>query len=120
MTPREEFLSELRQRTTDHLEALAAESAETFGRHIGLPEVGGAIYHRLVEQFNMDGAQEISGALIDLFAGELDEGTVTLSDREFRGLRTVMEEFDRDLPEAPRQSLRDLITALSRADKGGT
>lgn len=120
MTPREAFLDELRTRTTAHLEALAVESGEAFGRFIALPELGPRIYDRLVEQFNMDGAQTIAATVVDLFAGALDEGTVMVSDLEYRGLRVVLEEFDADLPEAPRRSLRDLITTLSRADKGGT
>ena len=120
MAPREAFLDELRTRTTAHLEALATESGAAFGRFVALPELGPRIYARLVEQFNMDGAQEISAALIDLFSGQMDDGTVMVSDREFRGLRAVLEEFDADLPDGPRRSLRDLITTLSRADKGGT
>ena len=117
MTPREAFLDELRTRTTEHLRALADESAETFGRFVALPELGPSIYHRLVEQFDMDGAQEIAATLIDLFSGRLDEGTVMVSDRAFRGLEATLDEFDRELPEGPRETLRELIRTLSRAGR---
>lgn len=120
MTARESYLNELRTRTTVHLQALAEESGAIFGRFIALPDLGAQIYARLVEQFNMDGAQEISATLIDLFAGRLDSGTVMLSDREYRGLRSVLEEYNRELPEGPRESLRELITTLARADKRET
>jgi hypothetical protein len=120
MTPRESYLNELRARTTVHLQALAEESGAIFGRFIALPDLGRQIYARLVEQFNMDGAQEISATLIDLFAGQLESGTVMLSDREYRGLRSVLEEYEGDLPDGPRESLRELITTLARADKRET
>ena len=116
MTPREAFLDELRSRTTAHLEALAEESAQAFGRYLALPDEGTRIYRRLVEQFNMDGAQEIAATLVDLFSGQLDNGTVMVTDREFRGLNMVHSEFAADLPEGPRHSLHNLITTLARAD----
>ena len=110
-------MSELRQRTTAHLEALATESAETFGRYIALPELGARIYLRLAEQFNMDGAQEVAASLVDLFSGVLDTGTVMLTDREYRGLRLVLEEFGPDIPAGPRESLSDLIITLQKAGR---
>lgn len=117
MTPRDSFLGELRRHTTAHLEALATESAETFGRYIALPELGTRIYLRLADQFNMDGAQEIAASLVDLFSGVLDTGTVMLTDREYRGLRLVLDEFGPEIPEGPRQSLSDLIITLQKADR---
>jgi len=117
MTPRDAFLKELRDRTTRHLEELSAESAETFGRYIALPEVGAKIYHRLTDQFNMDGAQEIAAAFVDLIAGGLDSGTVMVTDREFRGLSLILDEYAPELPDGPRESLRDLITTLQKAGR---
>jgi hypothetical protein len=108
MTPRDSFLGELRRHTTAHLEALARERAETFGRYIAL---------RLADQFNMDGAQEIAASLVDLFSGVLDTGTVMLTDREYRGLRRVLDEFGSEIPEGPRQSLSDLIITLQKANR---
>jgi hypothetical protein len=116
MTPRESYLQELRNRTTNHLNALAEESAETFGRYIALPELGARIYQRLVSHFQMDGAQEISATLVDLFSGALDTGSVLLNDREYRGLSLVLEEYGGELPDGPRRSLQDLITTLRKAD----
>lgn len=116
MGNRDEFLFSLRERTSAHLEALADESARLFADHAGLPETGTAIYHRLVDQFNMDGAQEIGAELVDLFSGGMDEGTITLSERAFRGMSMVLEEFDAELPEGHRGQLRELITTLARAD----
>lgn len=116
MTARESFLDELRTRTTEHLNTLAKESAETFGRYIALPELGEKIYFRLIDQFQMDGAQEISATLIDLFSGVLDSGSVMLSDREYRGLSLVNEEYAKELPESPRRSLQDLVWTLRRSD----
>lgn len=117
MQPRDSFLKELRTQTLAHLDALARESAETFGRYIALPELGPRVYMRLVDQFNMDGAQESAAALVDLFAGTLDSGSVMLTDREYRGLQLVLEEYGDELPDAPRRSLQDLITTLKRADR---
>jgi hypothetical protein len=117
MTPREAFLDELRERTRIHLDALASESAETFGRYIALPKLGEAMYRRLVEQFQMDGAQEIAATIVDLFAGRLESGTVMVSEREYRGLKLVLDEFGADLPDAPHRSLRELITTLARSDR---
>lgn len=116
MTPRESYLQELRTRTTDHLNALAEESAETFGRYIALPELGGRIYRRLASHFQMDGAQEISAALVDLFSGAFESGSVMLTDREYRGLSLVLEEYGEELPEGPRRSLQDLITTLRKQE----
>lgn len=120
MTPGDAFLHELKERTTAHLEALAAESADAFGRFVALPELGPRIYHRLVVQFQMDGAQTIAAALVTLFAGGMDDGTVMVTELEFRGMRAVLDEFGDDLPEGPGTTLRDLIATLSRADKRGT
>ncbi len=117
MIPREAFLEELKTRTSRHLEALAEESGEVLGRFLSLPELGPTIYRRLVEDFNMDGAQQIGASLVDLFSGGLDAGTVMLTDREYRGLRLVLDEFNADLPQGPRASLEDLIATLSRADR---
>ncbi|MCG8478744.1 MAG: hypothetical protein MI724_06590, partial [Spirochaetales bacterium] len=86
-------------------------------RFLSLPDVGPAVYRRLVEAFNMDGAQQIGATLVDLFSGGLDAGTVMLTDREYRGLRLVLDEFASDLPDGPRASLADLVTTLSRADR---
>ncbi len=116
MTPRDSFLKELRSYTTAHLEALMHESAHAFGRYIALPELGTQIYLRLTEQFNMDGAQEIAACLVDLFSGVLDSGAVMVSDREYRGLGLVLEEFGDELPQGPHESLTDLITTLRKAD----
>jgi hypothetical protein len=116
MTPRDSFLKELRSCTTAHLEALMHESAHAFGRYIALPELGNRMYVRLVEQFNMDGAQEIAASLVDLFAGVLDSGAVMVSDREYRGLSLILDEFGDELPQGPRESLTDLITTLRKAD----
>ena len=117
MIPREAFLEELKTRTNRHLNELAAESGEVLGRFLSLPELGPAIYRRLVEDFNMDGAQQIGATLVDLFSGRLDAGTIMLTDREYRGLRLVSDEFDSDLPDGPAASLKDLITTLARADR---
>lgn len=116
MGARDRFLEALRLRTTAHLEALSQESAELFAQHADLPEQGTRIYARLVERFGMDGAQEIGASLIDLLAGGLEDGAVTLTDREYRGLRLVDEEFSRELPDGRAASLHDLIVSLGRAD----
>lgn len=118
MTPRDAFLHDLRQHTTAHLQALARESAEILGRYLALGETGAAIYHRLTQVFQMDGAQEISAVLVDLAAGELDHGTVMLSDREYQGLRLVHDEFQHQLPDALRDTLHDLVRTIARADRG--
>jgi hypothetical protein len=106
---------ELRRKTTAHLEQLMHESAETFGRYIALPELGKEIYLRLAEHFNLDGAQEIAGCLVDLFSGVLDSGTVMVSKREYRGMSLVLDEFGEALPDGPRTTLADLVTTLRKA-----
>lgn len=116
MGQRERFLGELRHRTTAHLSELAHESGVIFGGYLDMPEAGPRIYARLVERFQLDGAQEIGAALVDLFDGTLDSGAVTLTDREYRGLRLVDEEFGSILPPRPAASLHDLIVSLSRSD----
>jgi len=117
MKPRDAFLDELRQQTTRHLQELAAESAETLGRFIAMPELGQRIYQRLVEVYQMDGAQEIAAALVDLVAGALDKGTVMLTEREYRGLRLIRDEFHEELPDAVRENLHNLIQTLAKADR---
>ncbi len=117
MKPRDAFLGELRQKTTRHLQALAEESAETLGRFIALPELGQRIYRRLMEEYQMDGAQEIGAAFVDLVAGALDQGTVMLTDREYRGLRLIRDEFQGELPEAVAENLHNLIQTLTKADR---
>ena len=114
MAPREAFLAELRERTTAHLQALARESAETLGRFIALPDLGARIYGRLVEEFQMDGAQEIAACLVDLISGGMDQGAVMLTDREYRGLRLIRSEFREEMPDGPGNALDDLILALAR------
>lgn len=116
-SPRDAFLLELRERTTAHLLQLARESAETFGRYIALPDTGARIYNRLVEEFQMDGAQEIAAALVDLISGSLDHGTVMLTDREYRGFKLVREEFRGELPEGPGNALDDLVLSLARTGR---
>ncbi len=117
MTPRDSFLKELRRHTTAHLDALMHESAQAFGRYIALPDLGERMYLRLVEQFNMDGAQEIAASMVDLFSGVLDSGTVMVSDREYRGLSLIAEEFSSELPDGPRDSLTELITTLRKSER---
>ncbi len=115
--PRDAFLAELRQQTLSHLEQLARESAETLGRYAALPEIGPRIYLRLVEEFQMDGAQEIAACLVDLLAGALDHGTVMLTDREYRGLRLVRDEFGDALPEGPAVALDELVRSLAKTGR---
>lgn len=115
--PGDAFLAELRERTTAHLRELARESAETLGRYIALPELGPRMYHRLVEEFQMDGAQEISACFVNLVAGGLDHGAVMLTDREYRGLRFIRDEFQHELPDAPAAALDDLVQSLARTGR---
>ncbi len=112
----EQFLSELRNRTHHHLQELARESADTFGRFLDLPDAGPRVYLRLVEVFQMDGAQEIAATLVDLMTGTLDDGTVMLTDREYRGLRLVLREFGPELPKQPAAALEELLRTFERAD----
>lgn len=120
MARRDDYLAELREKTNAHLSALAGESGEAFADYAGLGQTGTAIYSRLVDQFNMDGAQEISAELVALFTGDMDEGTITITDRAFRGMSMVLEEFGADLPETRRRQLHELIRSLARADKRDT
>jgi len=117
MGPRESFLRELEDLTRAHLRALAQESTDVFGRFIMAPGLATAIYPTLVDEFQMDGAQEIGATLVDLFAGELDNGTVMVSEREYRGLKFTLEQFGDSLPDGPRESLENLVWTLSRANK---
>jgi hypothetical protein len=116
MSVREQFLSELRDRTQHHLQALARESAVTFARFLDLPDAGPRVYLRLVAVFQMDGAQEIAATLIDLVTGALDEGAVMLTDREYRGLQLVHREFSPDLPEEAAVALDELLRTLERGE----
>lgn len=88
-----------------------------FGRYIMVPELGLSLYRALVDSFQMDGAQEIAATLVELFAGELENGTVMVSEREFQGLKFTLEEFGDQLPDGPRQSLESLVWTLSRATR---
>lgn len=117
MPPHEAFLAELRERTNAHLKQLATESAETFGRYVALPQLGPRIYRRLVEELQMDGAQEIAACFVSLIAGELDHGTVVLTKREYQGLRLVRDEFSEQLPKAPAAALDELVRTLAKADR---
>lgn len=117
MGPREAFLHELEERTRAHLQTLAEESATIFGRYIMVPDLATTLYNALVEEFRMDGAQEIAATLVELFAGELDNGTVMVSEREYRGLRFTMDRFGESFPDGPRRSLENLVSTLSRANR---
>lgn len=117
MGPREAFLRELEERTRAHLQSLARESADIFGRFIMAPELAALMYESLVDEFQMDGAQEIAASIVELFAGELDNGTVMVSDREYRGLRFILDHFGATIPDGPRESLENLVWTLSRANR---
>ncbi len=82
-----------------------------------LPDIGSQMYADLVTEFQMDGAQEIAAVLVDLMAGELENGTVMVSEREYRGLKFTLERFGDKLPDGPRESLQNLVWTLSRATK---
>lgn len=109
MKTSEEFLERLRERTQTHLRQLGEESAELFGEVTELGAVGGQIYTRLAHQFNMDGAQEAAITLVALFAGELDDGALTFTDRTFRALQLVEAEFRTSLPERHAAAVRSLL-----------
>lgn len=117
-SPSDAFIKEVRRITQDHLRTLARETGEVFARYVGWGPVGEEVYKSLAHTFAMDGAQEVCQVLIRLAAGELDSGTVMFTDREFRGLRHVLEEFGDRIPEGERQTLQELITLLSKARPG--
>jgi hypothetical protein len=117
MGPRDAFLQELETRTRTHLRELASESGEVFARYVMLPDKGPRIYERLVETFQMDGAQEIAACLVDLVSGSLDNGTVMVSEREYQGLKYVADQFADWLPDGPRRSLENLVWTLSKATR---
>lgn len=112
MTEGEEFLAYLRERTTAHLLELARESGRCFGKYTHLPELGPRIYRRLVEEFQLDGAQEIGARIIDLFAGRMDNGALAVTEREYRGLKLVRDEFSPELDPSTAQTLHELVHAL--------
>ncbi|SIQ25959.1 hypothetical protein SAMN05920897_10631 [Alkalispirochaeta americana] len=116
MTPRDAFLAELRDRTTFHLEKLAQESAETFGRYLNLPEAAPRIYRRLVEVYQLDGAREVAACMIDLASGVFYQGAIMLTEREYLGLKLIRDEFSSDLPEETARELQDLVDTLGRSD----
>lgn len=115
MGPRDSFLQDLQEQTQAHLRSLAEKSAVVFGQYIMVPELAESLYPALVEKFRMDGAQEIAATLVDLFAGELDNGTVMVSEREYQGLKFTLEHYRELLPDGPRDSLENLVWTLSRA-----
>lgn len=112
MSTSQAFLEQLKAMTRQHLEALADESAAAFAAASGLAATGTKVYHRLIERFDMDGAQEIGTALVAVASGEFDSGAVALRDREYRGLRLILGEYGDDLPTPLRDSLADLIRGL--------
>lgn len=91
------------------------ETGVLFARYTGLGECGQTLYNRLVEEFAMDGAQEVCIRLVELAAGELDHGSIMLTEREFEGLRFTRDEFGAHLPDALARALDDLVTVLAKA-----
>lgn len=112
------FIEEVRKTTEDHLRTLAKETGEIFGRYVGWGPIGEEIYASLAYTFAMDGAQEICRVLIRLASGELDSGTVMVTDLEYRGLRHVLDNFSDRIPDGEKTTLQELVTILAKARPG--
>ena len=116
MGHREEFLNELRNRTTAHLTALSEESCRIFGEMSGLETIGTRIYRDITTRFGMDGAQEIGSELLALISGEMDDGAVAISERVYRGFRYLATDTREALPSELRETLTEIVTSLGHLD----
>ncbi|AFG36438.1 hypothetical protein [Spirochaeta africana] len=99
--------------TQHHLQQVAAETRQAFADACPAPVPGLEIYDGLQTLYGMDAVHRLTVFFVGLFSGEMDSGSIAVTQEEFDALGWLVSNFGDQLPDG--QSLQELYDALAKA-----